>query len=268
MAYVKRLTADLSALKRPSRRSFADLEKAHRDRPGDADAAAELAYAHLSRGAKNQAADLAQKALALRPKHPLATYVAARVRLADGKEDKAAAMLEAALDSRAPEPLSLELLAELKLKAKKYDAAADLYALGERLEPGNSKWTTALAHVYLVAKRPKPLAETLTRLAQMTPTTLRRKELAELALAEKDYTAAARWANQALEIDVNDAEVHRLLARALVGGGKYAAAIEEYEIAVELDPSHTETRFAAGRGLRARTPLGRGPRGAQSAIEA
>ena len=78
LAYIKRLTAGLSAMKGPSRRSFAELEKAHRDRPADADAAAELAYAHLCREDNNQALDLARKALVLRPKQPLATYVAAR----------------------------------------------------------------------------------------------------------------------------------------------------------------------------------------------
>ena len=88
-------------MKRPSRRSFAELEKAHRDRPDDADAAAELAYAHLSRGATARPLDLAGKALVLRPKQPLATYVAARLRLADGKEDEAVAMLEGRLDRRA-----------------------------------------------------------------------------------------------------------------------------------------------------------------------
>jgi tetratricopeptide (TPR) repeat protein len=245
LAYVQRLAAGLSAMKRPSRAGFAAVLKAHRDRPGDADAAAEAAYAHLCRGDNHQALDLARKALALRPRQPLATCVAARLRAAEGKEDEAAAMLEAALDRRAPESVLLQMLAELKLKAKQYDAAAELYALGERLEPGNPKWTAALARVYQAAERPKALADTLARLTRIdSDDAAARKKLAGIALAGKDYAAAAQWANQALEIDVNDAEVHRLLAQALVSQGKYAPGIEEYGIAVELDPSGAEARFA------------------------
>ena len=78
------------------------MQKAQPRPAGDADAAAELAYAHLSREDNNQAARPGAKALVLRPKQPLATYVAARLRLADGKDDEAAAMLEAALDRRVP----------------------------------------------------------------------------------------------------------------------------------------------------------------------
>ena len=63
-------------MKQPSHRGYAELVKAHRDRPRDADAAAELAYAHLCREANAEALDLAREALKLRPKHPLATYVA------------------------------------------------------------------------------------------------------------------------------------------------------------------------------------------------
>ena len=55
----------------------------------------------------------------------------------------------------------------MKLKAEQYDEAADLYALGERLDPGNPKWTGRLARVYLVAEKKPALAEALARLARL-----------------------------------------------------------------------------------------------------
>ncbi len=245
LAYVKQLTAGLHVMKRPSHHGYAELVKAHRDRPRDVDAAAELAYAYLCRNANPEALDLAREALKLRPKHPLATYVLARLRLIGGMEDEAAAMLDACLDRRDPESLVLELLADLKLKAKKYDDAAELVKLGQRLEPDNPQWTAALARVYLAAGKQQALEDTLVRLARIDSDDAdARKKLAGIALARKDYAAAAGWANQALEIDVQDAEVHRLLAESMAGRGKYDAAIEEYEIAVDLKPSEPKLRFA------------------------
>ena len=263
LAWLKKLTAGLSAMKQPSRASFQELLRAQHDHPDDADAAAALAYGYLGREASQEAEKMAQRALKLRPKHPLATYVAARLRLENGKTDEAVAMLEACLDRRAPEPMSLNLLAGLKLKAKKYDEAAGLYALGERLEPANPKWTGSLVRVYLLANNRQALAEALTRLARADSDDLAtRKKLAEMALTGRDYAAAARWANQGLEIDVKDAEVHRLLAEALAGERQFDPAIEEYEIAVELNPSHPQQRFAladacvqAGHPAKAREVL-------------
>ncbi len=99
--YLKRLTSGLQAMKQPPRRELAELLKVHRERPDDADAAAELAYAQLCRGAGREVADLAETAVRLRPKQPLATYVLARLRLEDDKEAQAVALLEGCLDRRA-----------------------------------------------------------------------------------------------------------------------------------------------------------------------
>jgi len=48
-----------------------------------------------------------------------------------------------------------------------------------------------------------------------------RKKLAELAMGVKDYAGAEQWANQAMEIDVTDAEMQALaekLEKAKKGG--------------------------------------------------
>lgn len=58
-----------------------------------------------------------------------------------------------------------------------------------------------------------------------------------------DYLAATDWANQAIEIDVMDGDVHRVLAEALVGCERYARAIEEFEVAIELDAEEPRRRF-------------------------
>lgn len=246
--YLKKLVGEMSRLKYPSRAGLAALIKAHRDRPDDPDAAAELAYAYLRRRANQEALGLAEGALKRAPKHPLATYVLARLGLNAGRTEEAVELLEGCLDPKSPQPNVLNLLAGLKLKAERYDEAARLYALGERLDAANLKWTQALGRLYLLSENQEKLAEALTRLARADVDDLTvRKKLAQMALDRKDYAAAADWAGQALQIDVMDAEVHRQFAEALVGRHNYPEAIEEFEIAVELEPTKADQRLALAK---------------------
>jgi len=263
LAQLKNLVSGLSSLKGPSRAGLAELLKAHRDRPKDADAAAELAYAYLRRSAATEALDLARLAVKLHPKHQLATYVLARLQVKAGRTPEAVELLEGCLDRSSPHPLALNLLAGLKLKVQHYDEAARLYALGERLDPINLKWTRALARVYLATENKEKLTRVLTRLARADADDLTvRKKLAQIALDQRDYTAAADWANQAIQIDVMDVHLHRVFAQALVGCHNYGQAIEEFEIAIELKPDQPFPRYAladaciqAGQPEKARKAL-------------
>ncbi len=228
---------------------FDELEKAHRQQPKDADVAARLALAYFQRGAKTQAAELAAETLKLQPKQPLATYVLVRLQKA-GTPQEAMAKLESCLDRKAPEPLVLNYLAGLKLKAEKYDEAAELYAVGERLDPANPQWTAGRAKVYLAADQKQNLARSLARFAQIEPNDLpSRKKLAELALERREADVARRWATEALEIQVEDADGHRLLATALVELNELDGAIEEFETAVEINPANLQQRFALADAL-------------------
>jgi len=256
VAYLKRVTAGLSRLQWPSNAGFEQLLAAHRRRPQAADPAAELAYAYLRRGADKEALETAELALRLRPQHPLATYVRARLLLGDGKAKQAVEMLEDCLDRQHPQPNALNLLAALKLKAGQYKEAAELYALGERLDPINPKWTRALMKVYEESNDRHRLPEVLKRLARADlndPDV--RTRLAQIALEERDFETAAEWAKRGLEIDVMDGKVHRVFAQALVGCHDYQQAIEEFEVAIELDPIEPGQRFAlADACLQAQQP--------------
>ncbi len=144
----------------------------------------------------------------------------------------------------------MNLLAGLKLKAEKYDEAAELYALGERLDPANPQWPAGRARVYLAAGEKQNLARALARYAEIEPDDLpSRKKLAELALERREAAVARRWATEALNIQVEDADVHRLLASALVDLNELDAAIEQFETAIELNPAHLEQRFALADAL-------------------
>jgi tetratricopeptide (TPR) repeat protein len=156
----------------------------------------------------------------------------------------------------AAESERIRKLAASKLKAEKYDEAAELYTQGERLDPANPQWPAGRAKVYLAADQKEKLAQALVRFAEIEPDDLpSRKKLAELALERREAAVARRWATEALEIQVEDAEVHRLLAMALVDLSELDRAIEEFEAAVDLNPAHLQQRLALADALiQARQP--------------
>lgn len=254
LEHVKGIVAGLTRGQTGAEMKLAELEKAHRADPKDPDVAAKLAAAHLERRNYKQAGPLAKEALAVRPKHPLATFVLARLRMLVGEEPEALAMLEECLDRESPDPSVLGLLASLKLKAADYAAAASLYELGQSKFAADDKWAKGLARVYLASKNDEKLAVLLAQLADKDADDLTvRKKLAQIDVKRQDFPAAATWANQALQIDVMDVDAHGMLAAALAGQGQFAPAAEEYEIAVRLKPKDPALRFALAQAhLKAR----------------
>jgi tetratricopeptide (TPR) repeat protein len=248
---------------KPTPMTFAELDKAVRAKPDDPELAARLALAYLRRKSGPKARKLADKVLAAKPKHQLATYVKARLFLSIGENDAAVKMLEECFDEKAPQENVLSLLAALAFRGKDYDEAARMYSLGEKHFSGDKKWTKALASVYLKSGDKVKLIGVLTKLAEADSDEVAiRKKLAQLALAAEDFQAAARWANQAIHVDVLDVTLHRTLAEALVGLDKPAAAVAEWETVVELAPQQIESRvklaaacMAAGQKEKARSVL-------------
>jgi len=117
------------------------------------------------------------------------------------------------------------------------------------LVPGKLDMKRIVACFVVLEKHALPLnpvsEETLGRLARADPDDLpTRKKLAQIALAKQDFASAADWANQALEIDVTDAEVHRMFAEAMAGRHNYLGAIEEFQAAIELAPEDPRPRSA------------------------
>ncbi len=134
--------------------------------------------------------------------------------------------------------------ASARLKAEKYDEAAALYAKGERLDPANPQWAAGRAKVFFAAGRKRDLAQALTHFAELEPNDLpSREKLASLSLDLGDATAARRWATAALEINVERAAAHRLLAAAYVKLTELDRAIDEFTLAVEIDPENLAQRF-------------------------
>lgn len=251
--YVAKIVAKLHGAAEPAAaKSLSELRKAHAAKPDDVEAAAALALAYLQRQLYPDAGKLADRVLAAEPKHQLASYVKAKLLLVIGEREAALKKLEAALDREQPQTDLLKLLAGMKYKAGALDEAAKLYELGRRREPFDPDWVKSLAVVRLKTGDKVKLQPLLEELAERDRANLAiRKKLAQMALLEKDYPAAAKWANQCLNIDVLDNIAHRVLAQALAYQKKWDGAVEEYQVAIELAPKNSRLRLALAEVFRA-----------------
>ena len=98
--------------------------------------------------------------------------------------------------------------------------------------------------MYLLWGKDRELALVLERIAKADPDDLAtRKKLIDISVARGDYLSAMEWANQAIRVDVNDAEVHRAFAEAALGSHNQGLAAAELEVAVELDPEQPSWRL-------------------------
>jgi len=214
---------------------FSQLERQLKESPDDPDLNARMAYEHFARRDYKEARPFAEKALELKPRHPLASYVKARLLLTIGDEDAALAIIEPALDTKHPNERVIDLLAELKMKAGQLDEAETLYELARKDDTFHTKWIAGLARVHLRQKNTVKFLNDLAMIAANDADDIAvRKALAERHLAQGDAAAAEKWAGECLYIDVYDPVAHVLLADAKAARKKFAEAIEEYKTALEL----------------------------------
>jgi tetratricopeptide (TPR) repeat protein len=236
---------------------FSQLERQVKAKPDDPDLNAKMAYEHLARRDLKEARPYAEKALKLKPHHPLASYVKARMLVTIGDNDAALALLEPALDRKQPNERVVDLLAELTLKAGRLDEAETLYELARKDDPYHTKWIAGLARVHLRQKKVDKFLDDLAMLAANDADDLAvRKALAERTLKAGRLDEAARWATECLYIDVHDPASHILLADAQAARHKYAPAVDEYKTALELKvkkPNDVRVKLA-------RAQLGQGRR--------
>jgi tetratricopeptide (TPR) repeat protein len=216
---------------------FSQLERQLKASPEDADLNARMAYEHFARRDLKAARPLADKALKLQPRHPLASYVKARLFTTIGDDDAALALLEPALDPEHPDERVVDLLAELLLKAGRLDEAEKLYEKAHEADPQHTKWLANLARVHLRQKKTEAFLDDMARIAENEADNFPvRQNLAERWLAAGDAAQAEKWAWECLYVDVYSPTSHVLLGDALAAGGKPAAAVAEYRVALELKP--------------------------------
>ncbi len=238
LAYLDEVVSTLrTRVKAEKPTDFSALQRQLKKNPEDADLNARMAYEHYARRDYKEARPLAEKALSLRPHHPLASYVKARLLQTIGDDDAALALLEPALDPKRPDERVVDLLADLKMKAGQLEEAEKLYELARQDDPYQTKWIAGLARVHMRLGKTAGFLNDLAMIAANDADELSvRKELARRYLEAGKAPEAEKWAQECLHIDVYDSTVHVLLADALSARDKFAPAALEYQTALELKP--------------------------------
>ena len=210
------------------------------------------------RGNASDARKLAAAALTQVKNQPRATYVMAQLLRAAGDEEGALRRLQAVVDQGQPDPQVAAALGRIYFDLKDFSRSAKMYELAHRSEPYERQWLVELARVYVHAGNPAKRIETLKQLVPTDADDLdSRKRLAGLLEKNGDHQGAERYAREALEIDVVDAGVQKVLGDALLAQKKYPAALEAYRLALEINANADDARLGLahaylGVGDRAR----------------
>jgi cellulose synthase operon protein C len=220
---------------------FSELERRLKEKPEDADLNAQMAYEHWARRDLKEARPFAEKALELKPHHPLASYVKAQLLVTIGDEDAALQILEPALDPKRPNERVIDLLGELMMKNGRLDEAESIYELARKDDPFRTKWISWLARIHLRQKKTKQFLSDLVMIASFDADNIDvRRALAERYLADGDGVSAEKWAGDCLHINVYDPVIHVLLADAQMMVKKFGQAAEEYQTALVLKPKRPD----------------------------
>jgi tetratricopeptide (TPR) repeat protein len=223
--------------------TLVELEKEYEADMEDAAKVAAFAAALLKVRRRAQAKELADRAIELNPKEPLAAVVLAQLQLLGRGLDDASDLLEAALDESKPNKQVLGLLAQVRLMQGNFKDAARLYELGrEKLGigkswlPGSDQWMKGLAAAYVKLGETDKLRGILETVAQFEGDNLSvRKKLAQMALDRGDQNEAKKWAREGLFINVMDAEVHQILLGVYDEAGDEKRAAREKRVIAEIE---------------------------------
>jgi tetratricopeptide (TPR) repeat protein len=249
--HLRRIASDLKTGPAESPMTRAELEQALVEEPTNPDIPARLAGEYLKLRNYPKVRELALKATQLQKHHPLGSFMLARVHMLVGDTDRAREILEPAVNRENPEPRVLEMLANLLTQAKQYDAAKELYELGRKNFPTDSKWVAGVARIALITDNQETLREALEQLCLIEPDDPSpRKKLARMAVEAKDWPRAARFARMILHINVSDLDAHMLLAEAMEGERNWSQAAGEYRSILELRPDDVAATIKLAKALK------------------
>ena len=137
------------------------------------------------------------------------------------------------------------------MKIEKFDEAAELYRLGEAKFPGRSEWLKGLATLLVKSGKNDELVPVLEKLSDIDPDDAAiRKKLLKLAFDGKKFPEAIKYGKLTLQVDVLDAETHKLLAQAYAANKQLAKAADEWDVASQIDPKDVASQIAAIRAYQ------------------
>lgn len=196
------------------------LEHEWKKNPDDVEAAVRLARAYLREKRREDARRIAEQVWKRHPCHAGAALI-----LAQSKQDAdlvgAIVTLEDALAVHVDDVRLLQALLPLLLQAEREERALQVAERLRQLGAAQLRELAVLAELYAKAQRIQDQISVLAERAQWLPDDGRiRRQLAELCEQREDWEQAARWAEAALRIDVEDEKAKEVLEKALLRLGR------------------------------------------------
>lgn len=225
------------AVDAPMTKSAEDIEAAYAAEPFDLDAREAFAELKLRQRNLDEAREVATSVLEEEPKRTRAALVLSQILSSEDAHVEAAQVLEAAFDPKRPNAELWDRLGRLKLQTGAAKEAYELYRQGQTAFPADRRFTRGVAEAAKAAGEKAAWKAALEAIAKFDADDADvRLSRAQIALEEKDFAAAVQYGKLALQIDVLDLEIHRVLARGYRGLKQTDAALAEYDAALSLKP--------------------------------
>lgn len=226
------------------------VRKDYADKPDDHDVQAAYAEWQMRTGKFAQAESLARKVLDADPRQIRAALVAARCQMQREDMEGAEETLTAAWQAEQPQPQLTAVLGQVRLKLDNAEGALTVFRSAKEKFPDDPQWSRGIAAAAGSLGQRVARLEALERIAAIDPDDVKaRKILAEEAFKDGDAPRTVRFAKMAMQIDVLDAEIHRLLARGLRQEKNFAGALAEWEVTCQLQPGKPDDEVEWARAL-------------------
>ncbi len=229
----------------------AQVRKDFVDRPDDPDVRAAYAEWQMRQGKFSSAESQAQAVLDENSHHVRGALVVARCQMQREDLEGAEETLAKAWQADRPQPQLSAVLGQVRLKLKDMDGALTVFNAAQKTVPDDPQWPRGIATVALARGDRTMRLTALERVTAIDPDDVKsRKTLAEEAFKDGDGARTVRFAKLALQIDVLDAEIHRLLARGFGIEKNTAGAVTEWDVACQLQPGQPDSEIELARALR------------------
>ncbi len=228
----------------------AQVRKDYDARPDDPDVQAAYAEWQMRQGKPMPAETLAQKVLDTNPHHVRAALVVARCQMERDDAEGAEATLAQAWQAEQPQPQLTAMLGQVRLKLDNAEGALTVFNAAQVKSLDDPQWPRGIASAAGSLGQRAVKLTALERVAAIDPDDVKaRKTLAEEAFRDGDGPRTVRFAKLALQIDVLDAEIHRLLARGFRMIKNPTGALAEWEVTCQLQPGKPDDEVEWARTL-------------------
>jgi tetratricopeptide (TPR) repeat protein len=177
------------------------------------------------------------------------TWAMALVNLGDGKG--AREQLTRLAASHLDAPLYIYWLARIDYDQRRYDDAIEKLNRVIRLEPSSARAYDNLGLALDMSGRPEEARDVFLKAVELNrklpdPSPWPPHNLGYLLVRLLEFKDAEKALRESLKYDPRFATAHYHLGRALEGDGRDSEAIDEYRVAISLDPTAVEALYSLG----------------------